>query len=123
MSSGEPSRFSAMFWMSRCWPSSPIASHCRSVVGLERTKPGATLLTVMFHGPELVRELAREADLPGLGAGIGLDAGEADAEPGAARDVDDPPVALRLHARRDRLRHEEAPERLTSKIVCQSRLR
>ena len=35
----------------RCWPASPIASHCRSVVGLERTKPGATLLTVMPNGP------------------------------------------------------------------------
>ena len=49
--------------------------------------------------PELVRELARQADLPGLGAGIGLDAGQADAETGAAGDVDDPAVALAASCR------------------------
>src|SRR5262249_21637757 len=56
---------------------------------------------------QLVRELAREPDLAGLGAGIGLDAGEAHAEAGAAGDVDDPAPALPLHAGYDGLRAEE----------------
>jgi selenocysteine lyase/cysteine desulfurase len=51
ISSGDPRRLSAILLSSRCCPSSPMASHCRSVVGLERTKPGATLLTVIPHGP------------------------------------------------------------------------
>ena len=57
--------------------------------------------------PELVGELAREADLRRLRRRVGLDAGEADAEPGAARDVDDPSAARRLHAGRHRLREVE----------------
>ena len=57
--------------------------------------------------PELVGELAREADLRRLGRRVGLDAGQADAQPGAARDVDDPPAARRLHARRHGLRAVE----------------
>src|SRR4030095_4630361 len=49
---------------------------------------------------ELVRELAHQAELGGPGGGVGLDAGQADAEPGAARDHDDAALALLLHARR-----------------------
>src|SRR5262249_36839033 len=49
--------------------------------------------------PELMRQLAGQADLRRLGRGVGLNAGEADAEPGAARDVDDAPGMRRLHAR------------------------
>ena len=59
------------------------------------------------YGPELVRRLAREADLPGLRAGVRLDAGQADAAPGAGGDVDDPAVAALLHAGHDRARAEE----------------
>ena len=40
-----------MLSTSAACPSGPYDSHCRSVVGLERTKPGAMLLTVMPHGP------------------------------------------------------------------------
>ena len=56
---------------------------------------------------EFVRELTRQADLPGLGARVSLNASQADAETGAAGDVDDPAVAFLLHAGRNRLRHEE----------------
>src|SRR6185437_6910674 len=51
MSSVVPSRLTAMRSTSSRWPASPYASHCRSVAGLERTKPGAMLLTVIPHGP------------------------------------------------------------------------
>src|SRR3989337_1843313 len=40
---------------------------------------------------ELPRRLAREADLAGLRARVGLDAGQADAPAGARGDVDDAP--------------------------------
>ena len=43
--------------------------------------------------PQLVCHLPGEADLAGLGRGVGLDAGEADAAAGPGGDVDDPPVA------------------------------
>ena len=33
------------------WPAAPYDSHCFSVVGLERTNPGAMLLTVIPQGP------------------------------------------------------------------------
>src|SRR5215207_8060468 len=58
-------------------------------------------------GPELVRELAHQAELGCLGGGVGLDAGQADAKAGAARDHDDAAVALLLHARRHRATGEE----------------
>src|SRR5262249_2925870 len=51
MSSGEPRRFSAIRSIRSFCPSSPYDCHWRSVVGLERTKPGAMLFTVMPHGP------------------------------------------------------------------------
>jgi len=47
MSQGSPSRRIAMRSTSARWPASPLRSHCRSVSGLQRTKPGATALTVM----------------------------------------------------------------------------
>ena len=46
---------------------------------------------------QLVGHLPGEADLAGLRRGVGLDAGEADAAPGARGDVDDPAVAGGLH--------------------------
>ncbi len=51
---------------------------------------------------ELVAELARQADQARLGRGIGLDAGLADAEARAARDVDDAPAPRGLHAESER---------------------
>ena len=57
----------------------------------------------------------------GLGRGIGLDAGQADAEPGAARDVDDPPgPSPAFIPGPPPGRSRSAPVRLTSKIACQS---
>src|SRR6266404_2862985 len=50
---------------------------------------------------ELVGELARQPDLRRLRRGIDLDAGEADPESSAARDVDDAAGALLLHGWRD----------------------
>ncbi len=46
-----PSRRSAMRSIRRRWPSSPYDCHCFSLLGLLRTKPGATLFTVMPNGP------------------------------------------------------------------------
>ena len=57
--------------------------------------------------PELVRELPRQSDLRRLRRRVRLNAGEADAEPRAARDVDDAAAARRLHPRRDGLRAVE----------------
>src|SRR6266576_3356049 len=57
--------------------------------------------------PELVRGLAREADLARLGACVRLDSGEADAAARARGDVDDPSVACRLHPGHDRPRADE----------------
>jgi hypothetical protein len=51
MSSGSPIRRSAIDSMSRRWPASPIACHCRSDAGFERTKPGATQLTRIPYSP------------------------------------------------------------------------
>jgi hypothetical protein len=51
MSSGCPKRLRGMLSTSRCWRSSPIACHCASESGFERTSPGATLFTVMPCGP------------------------------------------------------------------------
>ena len=51
MSLGVPSRLRAIRSTSARWPSAPYDSHCRSVVGFDRTNPGAMLLTVMPHGP------------------------------------------------------------------------
>src|SRR6266550_1179724 len=56
---------------------------------------------------ELVRGLAREADLARLGTRVRLDPGEADAAAGARGDVDDPSVAGRLHPGHDRPRADE----------------
>ncbi len=65
------------------------------------------LFTVIPHGPSLVRELPGESDLRRLGRRVRLDAGEADAQPGAAGDVHDASPARRLHARRHGLRTVE----------------
>src|SRR5579884_323213 len=51
---------------------------------------------------ELPGELPGEPDLAGLGAGVGLDAGEAGAPSRARGDVDDAAVPALLHDRRDR---------------------
>jgi hypothetical protein len=48
MSCGVPKRLRAMFFSKAACPASPMASHCLSVFGLERTNPGAMQLT----GPE-----------------------------------------------------------------------
>ena len=88
-------------------PAAPSASHCRSVVGFERTKPGATVLTVMPKGPSSWASCRVSPIWPGLGAGVGLDAGEAEPEPRARRDVDDAAPAGRLHAGRRAPRHQE----------------
>src|SRR5450631_1154103 len=69
-------------------------------------------------GAEFMRELARQPDLASLGAGIGLNAGEADAEPGTAGDVDDAPIAALFHAGGHGLRHEEG----AGKIDVENRL-
>src|SRR5215469_15257970 len=57
--------------------------------------------------PELVRHLAGEPDLAGLGAGVRLDSGQAHGAPGARGDVDDPAPAALLHARDDRTGAQE----------------
>ena len=51
MSSGLPSRRSGIESTSARCLSSPYDCHWRSVAGLLRTKPGATQLAVMPHGP------------------------------------------------------------------------
>src|SRR4029079_14127954 len=51
MSCGVPRRLSAIRSISARCPSGPYDSHWRSVVGLDRTNPGAMLLTVIPHGP------------------------------------------------------------------------
>jgi hypothetical protein len=70
-----------------------IAAHEAGRDAVDRDAPGS----------EFVRELSGESDLPGLRGCVRLDAGEAHAQPGAARDVDDASVARRLHRRGDRL--------------------
>ena len=60
-------------------------------------------LTVMSHAPSSCPSWRVRLIKRGLGGGIGLDAGEADREPGTARDVDDAPAARGLHPRRHRL--------------------
>src|SRR4029450_828904 len=110
---GAPRRLSAIRSTSARCPSSPYDSHWRSVVGLDRTNPGAMLLTVMPHGPrscasarvspsvaaapDLVRHPPPHPALRRLPPRVRLDAGEADAEAGAAGDVDDPSAARGLH--------------------------
>ena len=47
------------------------------------------LLTVIPKGPSSWASWHCQADLGGLGRGIGLDSGQADPQPGAAGDVDD----------------------------------
>ena len=84
----------------RRWPSSPYDSHWRSVVGLERTKPGAMLFTVMPQGPSSWASWRVRPICAALADAYAWMPGEADAEPGAARDVDDAAGARRLHARR-----------------------
>ena len=93
MSSGEPSRFRAMFCEE---PLLAVLAHRLPLplggrVGADEAR--RDVVDGDVPGPELMGELARQPDLPGLGAGIGLDAGEADAEAGAAGDVDHPAVA------------------------------
>jgi len=85
---------------------------------LEAREAGRDIVDGAPKGAELVRELARQADLRRLRRGVGLDAGEADAEPGAARDVDDPAGARRLHARHTACARLKTPVTLTSKICC-----
>ena len=50
--------------------------------------------------PELVGELAHQAELRCLGRGVGLDSGQADAQAGAAGNHDDAALGPLLHARR-----------------------
>ena len=59
-----------------------------------------------------MRQLARQPDLPRLGAGIGLNASQADPKPRTRRDVDNPPKVLRLHLRGQCLRHKEGPRQV-----------
>ena len=51
MSCGVPWRFMAIRSTSALCSSSPYPAHCFSDAALERTKPGATLLTVIPNGP------------------------------------------------------------------------
>ena len=103
MSSGDPSRFSAMPLTSARWPSAPSASHWRSVFAIGSHETGSDAVDGDLPGTELVSELARQTDERGLGGGIGLDAGEADREPRTTRDVDDATEASGLHPRRHSL--------------------
>ena len=58
-------------------------------------EPGSDAVDRDAERAELVRHLPGEADLAGLGAGVGLDAGQADAAARSGGDVDDPaPAAL-----------------------------
>ena len=102
MSSGVPRRRSAIESSSARWPASPIACHWASEAGFERTKPGRDAVHANAVGAQLARGLAREADEAGLGARVGLDAGEAVRAPGAGRDVHDGAAAPALHDGRDR---------------------
>lgn len=65
--------------------------------GVGADEAGGDVVDRDAPGAELVGELAGEADLGGLGGGVGLDAGEADAETGATRDIDDAAEAGGLH--------------------------
>ena len=102
MSSGVPMRRSAMESTSRCWPASPIACHCRSEAGLERTKPGRHAVDADAVRAQLAGGLPREADEPRLGAGVGLDAGEAVGAAGSGGDVHDGAAPGALHGGRRR---------------------
>src|SRR5215472_10462015 len=51
MSCGVPRRLIAIRSTNALCPSSPYPAHCLSEAALERTKPGATLLTVIPNGP------------------------------------------------------------------------
>src|SRR6266508_1806676 len=57
--------------------------------------------------PELVGELAHQAELRGLGRGVGLDSGQADAQARAAGNHDDAALGPLLHARHHRAAGEE----------------
>ena len=50
MSCAVPGRFRAMLFKSDCCPAAPMAAHWRSVLSLDRMKPGAMQLTVMPKG-------------------------------------------------------------------------
>ena len=121
MSSAVPSRRSAMLWISRAWPSCAHRLPLPLGRGVGADEARRDAVDGDPEGPELVGQLAGQADLAGLGAGIGLDAGEADAQPGARGDVDDPAVALRASSpARPPACTKKAPARLASKIACQS---
>ena len=51
MSCAVPRRFMAIRSTNALCPSSPYPAHCLSEAALERTNPGATLLTVIPNGP------------------------------------------------------------------------
>ena len=107
MSSGVPMRRSAIESTSRCWPASPIACHCRSEAGLERHESRRHAVDADAVRAQLARGLAGEADEPRLGAGVGLDPGEAVGAPRARGDVHDRAAPGALHRGRHRAREVE----------------
>ena len=93
MSSGCPSRRVAIRSSNRSLAVLAVALPlARSLVGFESTNPGAIAFDRDAEAAELVRDLPREADLPGLRARVRLDPGQAHAAARAGRDVDDAPV-------------------------------
>ena len=116
MSSGVPSRLSAIRSTSWRCPSSPYDSHWRSVAAIGADEAGRDVVDGDSPRPELVRELARETDLRRLRRRVRLDAGEADTESRAARDVDDAPVRAAFIDGATACDMKNAPETFTSKM-------
>ena len=89
MSSSLPSRRIAMRWTSSPWPCGAIAFPLPLGRRIGAHEAGRDRVDGDAELPELVGELPGQSDLARLGRGIGLNAGEADAEPGARRDHHD----------------------------------
>lgn len=81
---------------------------------------GSDIVDRDVPGAEFVGELSRQAYLAGLGAGIGLNAGQGDAKPGTAGNIDDPAALLAFMPGATACDMKKAPERLTSTMTRQS---
>ena len=84
MSFADPGRFNFSPSISCRCPSGPNASHCRSVVGFDRTNPRRHAVYRDPPGAEFLRKLPCQSDLRRLGAGISLNASQTDPKARAA---------------------------------------
>ena len=108
MSSGRPMRRMAMR-SANCAPELlAVGVPLPLVVGAGRHEARRHRVDRDAERPQFLGELLHQPDLAVLGRGIGLDAGQAGGEAGAARDGDDAPAAACFHARRDGAGEQEA---------------